>query len=384
MVRYSFGDIPDTFPTKYYVPLGERIYKLFGELGHEYFTEKTTSSDVPFFESAAEFLSEKFKIAVETAKKVMSGQIAEPENSMTTWFFPPVIHVRSDLQMGSTKLIYGNSTDITFVVINDSNHEVELLINGHMEDGVPVDYWYILGDDEVFDRRHLKLGIKLRDIPKKTKDMTKAGYRVLDILQDVRNERTPQFANAAYSMAMLWVSAAVNLFVEPSGWNSLAEIWDGVNAKRVYGRPDAYFCYVPWPPILNLLFGMGRPEFTIRLTGLLTSHNLLINGFEPRMIQFYKEITPELWDILVRDMKGEGVPTPRMTLGCKPPDLKEKKVWKNEEFDFIYPSGAFIKPGEWGFSDEELFQGIQTDITHETPSEPLYGKEHIVSKGIGK
>ncbi|MFX0134249.1 MAG: hypothetical protein ACFFDN_11455 [Candidatus Hodarchaeota archaeon] len=383
MSPYTYGDIPDDFVTKGFVPLGEHIYKLFLELGHDYFTEVTSSSEISFFSEAAEIISEKFKIAVESAKKVISGEIQNPEKVLSTWFFPPVMYVRSDLQMGTTKLIYGNSTDITFICINDTTFQPELLINGHMEDGVPVDYWYILGEDEVFERRHMKLGMKLREIPEKTKDFVKGGFRMLDVLRDVRNERSPQWGDAAYSMCMLWISGAINMFVEPSSWNALAQIWDGVNAKKIYGRPDHFFCYVPWPPILNVLFAMGRPEWTMRLTGLTTSHRLFVNGFEPHMMNFYKEKVPEVWEWLIRNMMENGVPTPRMTLGCLPPDLKNKKKFKRHEFNWIYPEGPRVMPYEWNFTDDEVFGGIFTDITHETPSEPFYGEEHIISRGIG-
>lgn len=384
----TYGDIPDTFPSKEFIPLGEHLFRLFRELGHEYFVGKTSHSDVPFFDGVSEFIADKFKIAVETAKKVMSGQIQtkDMENVLTTWFFPPVTFVRSDLQMGSTKLMYGSSTDITFVVVNDATYEIQYLVNGHMEEGVPVDYWYILQgqDDDVLDRRHLRLGHKLREIPKKTKDFTKSGFRILEIMRDIRNERTPQFSHSMYTMAMLWTSAAMNLFMGPSSWGTLSELWDFVNANKVYGRSDHYVCYVPWPPVIKLLLAMGRPEFTIRLAGLLTSHHLFINGMEPRMKSFVKEILPELWDNLVTNFKVAGVPTPRMTLGCHAPKLQEKKTYKNEEFDWNYPEGTRIKPFDWGITESEVFDGIYTDITHETPAEPIYGKEHVISTGIGK
>ncbi|NVM54566.1 MAG: hypothetical protein HWN66_12755 [Candidatus Helarchaeota archaeon] len=384
MSPYTLGDIPDKYPSKVYMPLGEHSWQNYQALGWKYFMEKVAGDQQGFFANAAEFLSEKFMIAIQTAKKVVSGEIPDPENVLTTWFFPPVLYVRSDLQMGTTKLLYGNSTDITFLVVNDENYEINLLINGHMENGVPVDYWYLLGEDEVFERRHLKLGHKLRDIPQKSKNFTEAGYHIIDILKDIRNERSPQWATSAYSMAVVWMSAAVNIFQEASSYSGIADVWDGVNSKRIYGLPDYYFCYVPWPPISNLLFALGRPEFTIRLTGLLTSNRLNINGFEPRLIQFYKDTAPELWDLIVKNLKENGVPTPRQTLGCQPPDLKDKTVWKNEAFDWIYPEGTRIMPYEWGLTEEEAFSGIYTDITHETPAEPFYGKEHITSMGIGR
>ena len=83
-------------------------------------------------------------------------------------------------------------------------------------------------------------------------------------------------------------------------------------------------------------------------------------------------------------MKLNGVPTPKMSLGCSPPDLKNKKKFKNEIFHWEYPNGEGIYPYEWGLTDEEVFGGIYTDITHETPDEPFYGKEHIINMGIGR
>ena len=381
MPRCTYGDIPDTFPGKVYLPLGENILQQFLELGYDHYNKIINDPEVAFFKNAAEFLNEKFHIAVQSAKKVISGEIKDPENVITTWFFPPVIYVRSDLQTGSTKLIYGDSTDITFVAINDFNYEPELLLNGHMENGIPVDWWYILGGDEVFERRHLKLGMKLREIPKKTKNFTKSGGRILDILRDVRNERTPQWAESNYIICMIWICGAANIFAEPSNWNALAAGWDGVNAKRIYGLPDTQFLFYPWPPIGQLMYMMRRSDFTAKMTGLLTSHKLLIYGFEPRMIQFFKENVPRIWEILIKNLKEKGVKTPKQTLGCEPPD---KKKLKRGEFDWGYPGGARIMPYEWGLTDEEIIGGIYTDIDHETPEEPFYGKEHIILRGIGR
>ena len=380
--QHSLGEIPDSLNTKQFIGLAEHLWKFYKEMGWDYF-EQTLLQNEGLFERIPDFLSEKFQTSVMVAKKVFDDEIKDPANVLTTFFFPPVLYVRADLQMGGTKLIYGNSTDICFFIINDMTYDLELLINAHMEDGIPVDYWFISKDDEVFERRHMKLGWKLREIPERSKDFTKSGFRVMDILKDVRNERSPQWADSAYSMSMVWAGGTLNMLMEPSNYNTVAELWDGVNAKRIYGMPDMVFGYVPWPPSLGLLLSMGRSEFIIRILGLLTQNNLFINAYEPKQMDFTKEITPEAWEFLIRNMKENGVPTPRQSLGCKPPDLKNTKKFKNEEFDFIYPAGPRIMPYEWGLTEDEAFKGIYTDISHETPSEPVYRKEHIISMGVG-
>jgi len=383
LVQFTYGDIPDSVPSKRLFPLGEYLWNLHKELGWEYFLIIITDNDVGFNRGLAEAVSEKFRVSVDSARAVLEGRIKNPKEVLTTWFFPPLIYVRSDLQIGTTKLIYGDSTDITFVVINDATFDVDLLINGHMEDGMPVDYWYILGDDEIFDRRHMKLGLKLREIPKTTKDFIKTGYRILDILRDVRNERTPEFSDSAYSMCMLWVSAGINMQCDLSNYGNLAEVWDGLSAKKAYGMPDYWFCYVPWPSMLNLLMMMGRYDWTIKMTGLLTNHQLFLNAFEPKLMDLFKNNTPELWNFIFKNVKKKGIPTPEMTLNCKPPDLKNKKKFQDENFIFKYPNKNRILPFEWDLTDDEVFSGILTDITFETPPELSYSKKHIVSIGVG-
>ena len=383
-LNFTFGDIPDTIPSKRLLPLGEYLWRMITELGWEYLDKMFSDEDIAFNPHLAEAVNEKFKTAVDSAKMVLNGQIEHPEKVLTTWFFPPLVYVRSDLQMGSTKLIYGGSTDITFVVVNDFNQEVDLLINGHMEDGIPLDYWYILGDDEILDRRHMKLGIKLREIPKKSKDFMKSGLNILDVLRDVRNERAPQFSDSAYAMCILWETAGINMTFDSSNFGSLADVWDGLSAKKMYGMPDYWFCYVPWPPMLNLFVTMGRYDFTIKMTGLLSNHQLFINAFEPKHRILFSERIPETWDVFTRHLEEFGIPTPYMSLNCTPPDFKNKKTYENENFGWKYPNVNPIKPYDWELTDDELFGGILTDITHETPKKESYSKEHIISLGVGK
>ncbi|MFX1450576.1 MAG: hypothetical protein ACFFCM_07025, partial [Promethearchaeota archaeon] len=144
------------------------------------------------------------------------------------------------------------------------------------------------------------------------------------------------------------------------------------------------FGYIPYPPILKMLLSMGRPEFMIRIEGLLSHNRLFIHAFEPEHWEFMKNIAPEALDWCIVKLREQGVPTPRQSLGCKVPSLKDKKTYQNEEFEFMYPQGTRIMPFDWDLTEEEAFSGIYTDISHETPSEPAYGKEHVVSMGVGE
>ncbi|TFG04656.1 MAG: hypothetical protein EU536_04155 [Promethearchaeota archaeon] len=383
MPPHTYGEIPDSVFSKRMIPIGEHIWKLLSEYGWEWFQKYFSGGSSGFFSDLGDAVNDKFHTAVRAAKLVLDGKISDPTKVYSTWFFPPLIYVRSDLQTGSTKLIYGDSTDITFLVMSDVTGQVELLINGHMEDGIPVDYWYISSDDETFDRRHMKLGYSLREMPRRTKDMLKTGERVIDILRDVRNERSPQWTQSAYSTCMVWVSGGINIQCEPSNWGDLANVWDGLSAKKAYGAPDFWFSYVPWPPLLGTLMNVGRAGWTVRMTGLLTNHQLFIDPFEPKLKDTYQKI-PEIWEYVVKDMTKRGVATPNMILNCQAPNLKDKHKFQKAEFSWHYSDDARIKPFGWGLSEDEVFSGIITDITHDTPSKAVYGKEHMISLGIGK
>ncbi|MHA1425788.1 MAG: hypothetical protein ACTSQI_07355 [Candidatus Helarchaeota archaeon] len=383
MPLQSFGEIPDSVLSKRMLPIGEHIWQLLKINGWNWFVHHFKGGATGFYPDLGDAVNQKFQTSVDAARKVLNGTIKDPSNTYATWFFPPLIYVRSDLQIGTTKLIYGDSTDITFLVMSDVTGMVELLINGHMENGIPLDYWYIQGDDEILDRRHLKLGIKLREIPRRTKDMMKTGFRVTDILRDIRNERTPQWADSAYNICMVFASGGINISAEPTNWGDLAAVWDGLSTKRIYGAPDYWFCYIPWPPLLNTLTLVGRSGWTTRMAGLLTNHKLFINAFEPKHKAVFKEGVPEFWEYVVSDMKGRGAATPRMVLNCISPDLKDRKKFQQEQFDWTYPNEARIKPFNWGLTEDAVFGGIITDITHDTPPESTYGKEHLIALGIG-
>jgi hypothetical protein len=61
-------------------------------------------------------------------------------------------------------------------------------------------------------------------------------------LKDIRNERAPQWSLASYQTCVLWTSGMLNAIGEPSNYEALAFIHDGINAKN-FGLPDYYHCY---------------------------------------------------------------------------------------------------------------------------------------------
>ncbi|MHA1652356.1 MAG: hypothetical protein ACTSYB_19395 [Candidatus Helarchaeota archaeon] len=378
---YTYADLPDDAHSKRFLPLGRHLWRLYKAVGWDYLH---ASLDIVFPEFY-DMLHERFDNTLKTAQMTLEGKIA-PENAQKTLayqLFPPLACIRSDLQQGTMKLIYGESCDITFVTLDDNNSEISFLFNGHCEGGIPVDWWLVEHGNELLERRHQKYGYKLKDLYVKTKNMVKTGMQLIDILRDIRNERAPQFANSTYQVAMVWGSAAVNLLYEPSTYEIFAGLWDGLSTKS-YGLPDYYFCYVPSPPLVNTLVYLGRANFSLRMAGLSTDLKLYLQGIEKSMIKVAKEKMPEAWEVgTVQNFKN-GIPRPKHTLTCKLPNLKDKKTYEREEFDWHYEHpDCFIHIEDLGMSVEEALEGVYLDIDHETPYEEKIDESKIISTGIG-
>ncbi len=203
------------------------------------------------------------------------------------WMLPPTVAITSNIQKDTTQLIYGKKCSCSFALVDDFSGELMAIWNNYLEGGFPIDRYYIVpllpgheADYDYFNRRHLRLGERLRDIPrKKNRSLVESAKYILEILQDIRNEMHPERSGANFFVCMALLSGAMNQIVMKSNWDVLATIWDGVNSKNL-GYPEQYFFYYPWPPILNTLFAAPRDIWTQRLTSLTAKGRFYINHQE--------------------------------------------------------------------------------------------------------
>ncbi|MHA1651937.1 MAG: hypothetical protein ACTSYB_17255 [Candidatus Helarchaeota archaeon] len=382
MVRYHYGDVPDNIITKPFIPLGYNVYTLFRETGHEYLNKALNALSSQLYDFAVVRLDE----AIMTSRNLIAGKVTDPDKVLLYAFFPPVITLQVDLQQGVNKLLYGESASTAFCVINDITREIVFILCSHQESGIPVDWWIAGPDDELLDRRHLKYGMKIREIPKKVKSIYKVGERLVNILKDIRNERTPQFSLSAFVVCPVYGSGACNFLVENSNWEVLCGLHDGMNSKDLYKLPDYWFCYVPWPPFIRTLSFLGRGNFAKRLAGLSTDFRLYSQPIEDKMVPLLKEKVPEVWEInFIKKWHDRGLPTPLMTINCQLPNFADKKTYDEEKFDWIYPNdlkSIFLEDLEMEM--EEALHGLFLNITHETDKTLKIDKSYILSTGYGR
>ncbi len=130
MTKHTYGEIPDTYPGKQMFPLNKRLFQVYEVMGWDHVISK-------FDEVASKFTYDNFKFrldsAIQTAKDVISRKIQNPDKTLGYTLFPPGGFMRSDLQQGSMKLLYGESVDVSYVGLRDDNLNVQIILNGHLD-----------------------------------------------------------------------------------------------------------------------------------------------------------------------------------------------------------------------------------------------------------
>ena len=358
------------------------MWRLYVNLGYEYLESITE----PVINEVSYPLAKlRLDEAIYTAKGIIEGKIKEPEKVMADTLFPPGGFIRSDLQQGSMKLYYGESVDCTYIVCRDDTEEAVFMINGHLEDGIPVDWWMVGPDDPLLERRHLKLGVKLKQIPKNTKSFLDAGNKFLEVLRDVRNERTPQWSSSMYQVGIAWGSSADNLVFCLSSYEGLAGLFDGISTKTLFNLGDYWFIYVPMPPIINTMIYAGRERFTLMSSNLMSHGKLYFQHMEDEYTAILKEKFPEVYDAGFKmNLENNGVPYPIQTLKCKLPDFRKKKTYEKEEFDYKFGDGPWITLEELQIDLEDMHKGYFFEIDHETKPGEFDKEKHLISSGIGR
>jgi len=108
---FSYGDLPDTIRTKPFWPLSRVLWLGYTQLGYDAF-EKALPI-IP--EVAYDFIKIRLDEAIMTEQDCIKGILQSPERTMAYLLFPPITTVRTDLQQGLSKLLYGDSIDICVV-----------------------------------------------------------------------------------------------------------------------------------------------------------------------------------------------------------------------------------------------------------------------------
>ncbi len=377
---HDFGEIPDDIRTKEFFPLMKHVWRCFKELGWEKWEQQRDS----IYDSNMVFDLLKYRLneSILTAKEVMQEKIEKPHRIMTYTLFPPIVAIRSDTQVGTMKLVYGFSIDTTYTIIDDVTQEVIYLVNCSLEDGMPVDWWFINYQDDVMNRRHLKYGYKLKEIPVSSKNLKNSSRYMSDILKDIRNERAPIRQSSSYHVGATYLSPAINQMLHLSNFESYGGFWDGIqsNNRKYFQMNDLFFIFYPWPPIMNSLMLAGRRAF-IKRWSMWAGGKLYINHIEDIIIEWLKESNPEIFKVGLIDQIKVGIPYPRQSIIS---GLDLKKNLHNYGEYFWNGDEKRILIEDMDIELENAFEGYYLRVDNKTPITEKVDFSKIISIGMGR
>ena len=382
MPPHNYGDIEDDMVTKDFLLISRHVFKVFRELGLDYM-----ENALPKFRTVQyDVTKDRWDNMIFTGKQILEGKMSE-EQAMKTFLYtvPHVITVRSDLQVGTNKLLYGDSTDVSFAIVNDYTNELLFVFNGHLESGVPTDWWIAGLNDDLMDRRHMKYGVRLKEVPNKTRDLLKSAKWLEDILRDVRNERTPYYSDSLYTVCMCYASAMFNIFAEQSCYETIGSVYDGLNAKKRYKLKEIHFLYYPEPPLVSTIALSPRGNFMKTLCGLTTGHHMITNTIEENAMEWVKTEISEAYPLVyLSQWTDDGVPIPIISVNTEYPKKKKDMIGPDGELAKTIPQGSRITAENMGIPIDETNKGYLFDINHESPLDIKLDPSLKISSGMGR
>ena len=277
---------------------------------------------------------------------------------------------------------------MSFFGMDDQDLEVTFIMTVHCEDGYPVD-WFVIGadvNDDVFERRHLKQGMKLRDVPKREKSMDKIAKLVTESMLDVRNERNPERADTRYSIGLIWGSGTIELMCKSSNFETLSCMYDSLNAKRLYNVPmGALMGFWPLPSLIKPMIYQGRGSFVQKLAGMTCKEKLVLQPIEQEVRDgFLNDKLPDMLEFMKYKWEHLGTPTPIQSINCTPPNIKDKKVYQNEEsLLFMRSNGKRVNLETLNITLEEALNGMYLNVDSQTPFDEI-SHDSIISMGWGR
>ncbi len=200
------------------------------------------------------------------------GKLKDPEKVTPFLTYPPAFVAKTNLNPSATVMLFGNSVDVCFACHDDWTIEIHYFFNYHYENGMQTYGWtanYEI-DPELLERRHPKVGEPVREICT-SRPKHEGGMLVRDIQMDIRNEKSPEYARAAFHNFPYHQCFSTDQgIVDRSSISSMAELWHGFNVEKLGWPFETYGeDHVPRPAGLDLLLQNPPDIFTYRYHGLL-------------------------------------------------------------------------------------------------------------------
>ncbi|MDY6959421.1 MAG: hypothetical protein SVK08_09720 [Halobacteriota archaeon] len=242
--------------------------------------------------------------------------------------FPPCIPVPQRVTAPAMSVIYGPSADVCYYHIDMFTNEFLNTLFNHIEDGIMrtfhgdvahYDFYHEFGD-----RRHLRTGEKMKYITVQRRAAEGLGM-VSDILKDLRNEVSPEYATDPLYIQSVTGAHATSQSQFTS--RALLEIigflyfWSGGSILR--GFPyQSYTTLYPVPGVMNLLLQLPIDMLGPRFINLFAGINAWLPGhtltpLETRFEVWGDMMIPPTYNESVGAYFTYGMDAPRYPSSCK-------------------------------------------------------------------
>ncbi|MDY6966506.1 MAG: hypothetical protein SVM80_11175 [Halobacteriota archaeon] len=257
----------------------EKLEKLTGKLSDAEEEDVSAASDIG---------------AVE---EIVSMDEVLAEDMFTSYGFqPPIFNMPVRLGPAIVTMLLGNSNDTFYHAMDTFTLEQSpCLINWHYEDGVQVSSIYLWYEnaEEILNRRHMRTGEMFKYLCVQ-RPPHEGCLMVADILMDIRNERTPEFADTPM------VPFAFQPFCIPDCQSVCRSVWDFVKSllgcigpalrgdEGTAGRP--YLAWVPYPSLMELMLQLPLDTVVSRFVGVMTGVNWYMTRYNLTHLETTMEV----------------------------------------------------------------------------------------------
>lgn len=223
----------------------KKVDELMGDFGVEEMTKGIEKGEL----EAMEGVEQAMGLAEDMTGLEAMDEILTEEMYTGYGMYPPVVVLPLRLGPAVSVLLYGQSVDTCWTCLDQFTMENMWAVDWHFEDGLQTaNNWWYLDDDwkPIMERRHLRTGEKFKYLCVQ-RPLAEGGFMVMDIMKDLRNERTPEYANSA----MYYHGYVDNVSIQAQ-YPSRSEL-EIVGLINVYFSPRVgfpyhsynYFCPIP-------------------------------------------------------------------------------------------------------------------------------------------
>ncbi|MDY6966276.1 MAG: hypothetical protein SVM80_09980 [Halobacteriota archaeon] len=265
----------------------KKLDALMSEMGvEEMIGEMETEEGIETVEKGIELVDETALEAID--------EILEVDMFTSYGFHPPIVNLPIRLSPAVLVLLMGPSVDSFYNTIDVFSMEnIPYLENWHYEEGIQTARTSLFYEhaDDILERRHMRTGEKFRYLCVH-RPTGEGEMMCVDIMRDIRNEVTPEYANSAtfgFAYPVQWTPDCQSS--TRSLWDMLVSMIDGAIVPTSLGWPFIpYVGWIPRPGLISMVQELPIDLILPRLVGILSGVNFWLSKYNMTHLETTHEV----------------------------------------------------------------------------------------------